>query len=188
MKYECLISALSVLSAVKRIFAVLLLCSSVVYGGERPNVLMIAVDDLNDWTGKLGGHRLVKTPNLDRLMEQSVSFSNAHCNAPVCSASRNSLLTGLLPHTTGWYTNGDTARKPKKVLGEHPTLIEHFKNNGYRTIGAGKVYHHWHSDYRKGQWDNYMPLIQLPDYIAARGSGYSLPNGTHYHPFPKDKI
>ncbi|WP_246117713.1 sulfatase-like hydrolase/transferase [Adhaeretor mobilis] len=72
---------------------------------SRPNVLFIVVDDLNDWIGALGGHRQAITPNLDRLLSESVYCSNAHCNAPVCAASRNSMLSGLRPSTTGWYNN-----------------------------------------------------------------------------------
>ena len=57
---------------------------------KQPNVLFIAIDDLNDWIGALGGHPQAKTPNLDRLISQSVLFTNAHCAAPVCNASRHS--------------------------------------------------------------------------------------------------
>lgn len=60
-------------------------------GLTKPNVLMIAVDDLNDWVGYLGGHPDVKTPNLDRLAQRGLLFSNAHCAAPVCNPSRVAL-------------------------------------------------------------------------------------------------
>ena len=52
----------------------------------KPNVLMICLDDLNDWVGFLGGHPDVKTPHMDRLAKQSCNFTNAHCVVPVCSA------------------------------------------------------------------------------------------------------
>ena len=55
---------------------------------SRPNVLLIAVDDLNDWVGVLGGHPQAKTPNIDRLAARGTLFANAHCQAPVCSPSR----------------------------------------------------------------------------------------------------
>ena len=70
---------------------------------ERPNVLFIAVDDLNDWIGCLGGHPQVQTPNIDRLAARGTLFTNAHCQAPLCNPSRSSLLTGLRPSTTGIY-------------------------------------------------------------------------------------
>ena len=70
---------------------------------KRPNVLFIAIDDLNDWVGCLGGHPQAKTPNMDRLAARGTLFSNAHCQAPLCNPSRASLLTGLRPTTTGIY-------------------------------------------------------------------------------------
>src|SRR5262245_36703259 len=69
-----------------------------------PNVLFIAVDDLNDWVGCLGGHPQVKTPNIGRLVRRGTLFSNAHCQGPLCNPSRSSLLTGLRPSTTGIYS------------------------------------------------------------------------------------
>ncbi|NDH00437.1 MAG: choline-sulfatase, partial [Opitutae bacterium] len=54
----------------------------------RPNVLLISIDDLNDWIGCLGGHPQAKTPNIDRLAARGVLFNNAHCQAPVCNPSR----------------------------------------------------------------------------------------------------
>ena len=92
--------------------------------------------------GALGGHPQAKTPNLDRLISMSVSFSNAHCAAPVCSASRHALMSGLRPSTTGWYTNSSKKRSDyEKVLGETIPLPTHFKHNGYKTMAAGKVFH-----------------------------------------------
>ncbi|MCA1760460.1 MAG: sulfatase-like hydrolase/transferase, partial [Bacteroidales bacterium] len=70
---------------------------------EKPNVLMISIDDLNDWLGCMNGHPNAKTPNMDRLAEQGVLFTNAHCQAPLCGPSRASLMTGLRPSTTGIY-------------------------------------------------------------------------------------
>ncbi|MDA1069733.1 MAG: sulfatase-like hydrolase/transferase, partial [Verrucomicrobia bacterium] len=59
-----------------------------VEGQDRPNILFIAVDDLNDWVGHLGGHPQAKTPNIDRLAGRGVSFTKAYCNAPLCNPSR----------------------------------------------------------------------------------------------------
>src|SRR5213079_1803288 len=74
-----------------------------VTGAEKPNVLFIAIDDLNDWVGPLGGHPQARTPNLDRLAARGTTFTNAHCQAPLCNPSRTSLLIGLRPTTTGVY-------------------------------------------------------------------------------------
>ena len=113
----------------------------------RPNVLFLAIDDLNDWIGALGGHPLAKTPNLDRLISRSINFSNAHCAAPVCSASRHALMSGLRPSTTGWYSN--TSKKLddyQRALNGTIPLPTHFKNNGYQTLAAGKIFHKGTSD------------------------------------------
>lgn len=69
----------------------------------RPNVLLIAVDDLNDWIGCMGGHPQAQTPNMDRLAKLGVLFTNAHCQSPVCNPSRASMMSGLYPETTGIY-------------------------------------------------------------------------------------
>ena len=112
---------------------------------SKPNVLFIAIDDLNDWVGFLDGHAQAKTPNMDRLASRGVVFSNAHCQAPICNPSRVSLLTGTLPSTNGIYLLSPTDfRKACPLLkdaNETPTLPEHFAANGYRTIGGGKIYH-----------------------------------------------
>src|SRR5262245_34974543 len=67
----------------------------------RRNVLFIAVDDLNDWTGFLGGHLAACTPNVDRLARRGVAFTRAYCSAPACNPSRASLLTGVRPASSG---------------------------------------------------------------------------------------
>ena len=72
---------------------------------RRPNVLLIAVDDMNDWIGCLRGHPAVRTPNLDRLAQRGVLFANAHCASPLCNPSRTALFTGMRPDTTGVYGN-----------------------------------------------------------------------------------
>ena len=72
-------------------------------GETSPNVLLISIDDLNDWTGCLSGHPQPKTPNIDRLAARGTLFTNAHCQSPVCNPSRASLLTGRHPHSSGVY-------------------------------------------------------------------------------------
>lgn len=114
-------------------------------GPERPNVLLITVDDLNDWIGALGGHPQARTPHLDRLAGQGTVFTNAHCQAPICHPSRVSFLTGMLPSTTGMYSMGPMDfRRDCAALRDRaatPTLPEHFAARGYRTIGVGKIFH-----------------------------------------------
>ncbi|HJO08242.1 MAG TPA: sulfatase-like hydrolase/transferase, partial [Verrucomicrobiota bacterium] len=71
--------------------------------GAKPNVLFIAIDDLNDWIGVLGGHPQARTPNLDRLPKRATLFTRTYCQAPACNPSRASLMTGILPSTSGVY-------------------------------------------------------------------------------------
>ena len=73
--------------------------------GERPNVLFLSVDDMNDWVGCLRGYPGVRTPHIDGLARRGVLFSNAHCASPLCNPSRTALLTGLSASTTGIYNN-----------------------------------------------------------------------------------
>ena len=61
---------------------------------DKPNVLMIAIDDMNDWVGAMGNHPDIQTPNIDRLAASGVLFNNAHCQFPVCGPSRTSVFSG----------------------------------------------------------------------------------------------
>lgn len=80
-----------------------LLCSNT-EGNDRPNLLLLlSIDDLNDWVGCIGGHAQAKTPNIDRLAQRGVLFTNAHCQAPLCGPSRASWLSGRYPHATGTF-------------------------------------------------------------------------------------
>ena len=105
---------------------------------RRPNVLFLAVDDLNDWIGALAGHPQSVTPNIDTLGRRGVVFERAYCQAPMCNPSRASLMTGLRPGTSGVYQNGDLWRDA--VL-DAVTLSQHFMRNGYNVLGGGKIYH-----------------------------------------------
>jgi len=107
---------------------------------QSPNVLLIAIDDLNDWVGCLGGHPQASSPNIDRLAKRGTLFTNAHCQAPICNPSRTSIMYGLRPSTSGVYMN---APKPWTVAGlkENVTLSRHFAANGYKTYTTGKIYH-----------------------------------------------
>jgi arylsulfatase A-like enzyme len=118
---------------------------------QRPNVLFIAIDDLNHWVGHLGAHPQTKTPNIDRLAAQGVSFSKAYCTAPACNPSRASLMSGQRPSTTGCYTNGQNWRPG---ITEDKLLNTHFFNAGYRVYGAGKIYHGSYD--RGGEWTDYF--------------------------------
>lgn len=106
-----------------------------------PNVLMICIDDLNDWTGFLGGHPDAMTPHMDALAKRGRNFSNAHCAVPVCSASRISVMSGVAATTHGSYELGPRY-EVLPTLAHVPTMQQFFKDNGYLTLAGGKVLHH----------------------------------------------
>ncbi|GMU22432.1 MAG: iduronate-2-sulfatase [Phycisphaerae bacterium] len=118
---------------------------------NRPNVLFIAVDDLNHWVGHLGRNAQTLTPHIDRLAASGVTFSHAYCAAPVCNPSRTALLSGLRPSTSGVYQNGQLWLD---AIPEGTTLPHQFKKAGYYTAGAGKIYH---GRIRDAEWDEYFP-------------------------------
>lgn len=110
---------------------------------KRPNVLFIAIDDLNDWLGCMDGHPNTKTPNMDRLASKGVLFKNAHCQAPLCGPSRASIMSGLRPSTTGIYgmVDDEKIKQDNKATADITFLPEYFKNHGYHTMGIGKLFH-----------------------------------------------
>ena len=128
---------------------------------RHPNVLMICIDDLNDWTGFLGGHPQVKTPHMDALARRSRVFTNAHCAVPVCSASRVSILSGVAATTHGSYEIGPKYQD-LQALRNVPTLHAFFKQNGYRTITGGKVLHHGFSGRLAGDIDQDLGRKKSP--------------------------
>ncbi len=147
----------------------------------KPNVLFIAVDDLNDYIGPLNRHPGVKTPNLDRLAQRSVTFANAHCAAPACHPSRVAVMTGVHPATSGLYRNlfgahGPRWREESPVLKDAVVLSQHFRDHGYRAVGGGKIFHtlQWtpgDSQNDPTAWDEYRgdPLDPIsPDWPRAK--------------------
>jgi arylsulfatase A-like enzyme len=167
-----------------------------------PNILFIAIDDLNDWVGYLGGHPDARTPHIDRLAEMGVSFTQAHVPAVSCTPSRTSILTGMSPARTGIYGNVDFHWRDLPHLRDVVTLPQLFRANGYRTAGGGKIFHalSWiDRSYGQNQndpasWDDYFPSLDqpMPDEVwpspadtteggarvwepAARGEGPRVP-------------
>jgi arylsulfatase A-like enzyme len=141
---------------------------------DRPNVLVIAVDDLNDWVGCMNGHPQAMTPNIDRLAERGTLFTNAHCQAPICGPSRASLLSGRYPHETGIYQ-----QPTKEIARDQQTasqLMPHyFSRHGYETFAGGKICHGFRHE-------------QAFDHYAGGmgGSGPKPPNKARFHYRPPD--
>ena len=124
--------------------------NSVVFA-DQPNVLFIAIDDLNDWVGCLGGHPQTITPNLDRFAASGVLFRNAHCPAASCNPSRSAIFSGLPPHRSGLYHN---MQKMREVMPQAELLPRYFSNHGYWSAGSGKLLHYVIDPQ---SWDDYFP-------------------------------
>jgi len=118
----------------------MLLAAGTSISAGKPNILFIAIDDQNDWIGHMGGHPLVKTPHIDALAARGTTFLNAHCQSPLCNASRASLMFSLRPTTTGIYGLAPAPRDHADVR-NRISLAQHFAANGYRTYATGKIYH-----------------------------------------------
>ena len=103
----------------------------------RPNVLFIIIDDLRPELGCYG-NKLIQTPNIDRLATEGVRFERNYCQVPVCGASRASFLTGLPPTRSRFL---EAVVEVDKDAPGVVTLPQHFKNQGYTTLGIGKIFH-----------------------------------------------
>jgi arylsulfatase A-like enzyme len=147
-------------------------------GPSRPNVLFISIDDQNDWVGPLGGHPQVHTPQLDRLAARGVTFTNAHCQSPLCNPSRTSVMTGMRPSTTGVYCLSPWFRDVPP-LEDLVTLSQHFTASGYHTLTTGKIYHGNYASRSKGprEFQEFGP----PASVGARPSEklVTTPGGNH---------
>jgi arylsulfatase A-like enzyme len=139
----------------------------------RPNVLMIVLDDLNDWVGYLGGHPDVKTPHLDALARRGLAFTNAHVAAPVCNPSRSAFMTGRNPGSTGIYGN---EVRWHEVLPGSVSLPSHFKAHGYHVAGGGKVNHHTPGNNRRSDWHVYFDQVFDSHYQTRLARGDDMRN------------
>lgn len=138
--------------------------------GRKPDVLLIMVDDLNTMIAPMGDRQAI-TPNLTKLASRGMLFTNAHSIAPQCNAIRTAALFGVLPSTSGVYGNAQDWRAMELFTGK-PSLPRHFRDAGYLSFGAGKVFHA-HTFFASGHpgfndvtaWNDYWPALdwQLPD-------------------------
>lgn len=142
---------------------------------QQPNVLFIAIDDLNDWVGCLGGHPQSITPNLDRLAASGVLFRNAHCAAPSCNPSRTSIFCGEPPYRSGLYQN---MQKLREVMPNAELLPSYFSRHGYWSAGSGKMLHYIIDPV---SWDDYFPKKEsdnpFPRTFNPPNRPISLPRG-----------
>jgi arylsulfatase A-like enzyme len=137
---------------------------------RKPNILFIAIDDMNDWTGFLGGHPQAITPNMDKLAKKGVNFTNAHCAAPGCSPSRNSLLYGVEPFHSGLYAFYDQGGFSEEFMKPYTSLPELLQANGYDTYGSGKIHHR--KDPTPREWTEYAKEKNKGKAIFDETEGY----------------
>ncbi|MDO6810470.1 sulfatase [Zobellia galactanivorans] len=144
---------------------------------KKPNVLFIIVDDLRPELGCYGKSQVI-SPNIDKLSNTGMTFNRAYCNIPVCGASRASILTGLRPNSKRFV--GAFTRQDEEVPGV-VSLPMHFKNNGYKTISLGKVYHHLEDG--MGSWST-PPWMPSGDWMGWQA--YILPE-SHNKTIPREE-
>ena len=146
---------------------------------DRPNVLLIVCDDLNDYIEPLGGHPQAQTSNIQRLFDSSVSFTEAYCNIPICNPSRASFATGLYPHTSQVF--GFEKWTENEILSHSRTMMAHFSAHGYHSLGTGKIMHN--AD--KQEWDE---IGHPTDYgpFACDDNGKNLPHPNTPSPLRDD--
>lgn len=172
----------------KTLFLSLLLYLTPAQAQDKPDVLFIAIDDLNDWVGVLGGHPQTSTPNIDALAARGMLFTNAHTPASACLPARTAILSGMSPFSSGVYTQlGDWRTNP--TFEDILTLPRYFRENDYLTMGGGKLFHaHTYAASAFGgqqdvnAWDAYFPSLerQLPDEVyppSGRGPNSVAGNG-----------
>jgi iduronate 2-sulfatase len=114
----------------------------IAHAAERPNVLLICVDDLKPALGCYGD-TLARSPNIDALAARGVRFDRAYCNQAVCAPSRHALLTGLRPQSLGIY---DLRTNFRLAAPDAVTLPQYFRELGYHTQALGKIFHSGHGN------------------------------------------
>ncbi len=119
---------------------------------RKPDVLFIAIDDMNDWTTLFDKNNPIQTPNLERLAARGTFFNRAYCTSALCNPSRTAIMTGLRPTTSGAVS-----------------LPEYCANKGgYQTMGAGKIYHHGHTGAEPEDRPSFQHFFKM---LPVRGPG-----------------
>lgn len=135
------LALVSILSSITKIIICLSLLSQL-QGLEKPNVLLLLIDDLKPALGCYGD-KSAKTPNMDALADRGMRFGLAYCNQAVCAPSRFSLMLGSHSTSTGLYGLGNSLRQH---LPDAVTMPQFFAKFGYRTESLGKIFHIGHGN------------------------------------------
>ena len=169
--------------------ALVFLAGALVMTGEakpRPDVLFVAIDDMNDWISLLDPESPIKTPNLERLATRGMLFTRAYCISPACNPSRSALLTGLRPSTSGVYANNSDWRK---ALPDRRTIMQQFRTAGYSVRGAGKIFHHKSKGFHdEDSFDDFQMMApqNMPPKKLNLSPGYGSRN-TDWGVWPPDE-
>ncbi|VGO13525.1 Choline-sulfatase [Pontiella desulfatans] len=142
-----------------------LLSSVAAFAAQKPSVLLINVDDWNDWNSVLKGHPQAITPNIERLAERGVTFSNAICASPSCGPSRPSLFTGIAPSRSGKISNDSRGPWRFYVGPDAVTIPKLFSQNGWKSIGIAKNFHSGDEP----EFDTYIPPFKTPKKLKGVG-------------------
>ena len=108
---------------------------------KPPNIVLIMMDDMNDYPEVFNGHPQAKTTNIKKLANSGISFLKAYTNNPICGPSRSSFLSGIYPHNSSNFWQESWLKN--EVLANTKTMMEKFKENGYNVVGSGKILHHF---------------------------------------------
>ena len=157
------------------IIVLLLSCLALTGQARKPNVLFLAVDDMNDWLGCMGTNPSAITPNLDKLANRGVLFTNAHTAGVYCAPSRAAIFSGQFASTTGCYRTAN-------YFVHHPeidALQMCFAKSGYTTLGAGKLFHHPAGAIDQRGWDTFFLRRK-----SQRTSGWPLDSWSDETPLP----
>ena len=133
---------------------------------ERPSVLLINVDDWNDWNSVLKGHSQAISPNIERFAKKGVTFSNAICASPSCVPSRPALFTGIAPSRSGNISN-DSGKRPWRFYASSETITipKLFSQNGWTSISVAKNFHRGDGP----EFDTYIPPFKTPKKLKKVG-------------------
>lgn len=143
------------------------------HAGLKPNILFIIVDDLRPDLGCYG-HPLAKTPHIDEIAAEGVTFLRAYCQEAVCTPSRASVMTGRRPDQTEVW---NLYTRFREKLPEIETIPEYFKNRGYATTAFGKIYHSQEAYQDPKSWSEPASL-----YTNDIAQGYFLPENRDLRP------
>ncbi|RKR12141.1 iduronate 2-sulfatase [Maribacter vaceletii] len=168
--------------------SILMLGFTILLNGQiskKKNILLICVDDLRPELGSFGAS-YIKSPNIDKLVNEGRAFQNHYVNAPSCGPSRYTLLTGIYgpPKNDALFLRSKKIKKEPNVM--HPSMPEWFRQNGYTTVSVGKVSHHpggrggkdWNDNNvieMPNAWDKH--IMPVTEWQHPRGTMHGLANG-----------